>query len=178
MPSFNYYYGQADPAKPYVSKAYANKGSLPPANAVRVAPPEPSGGKWPCLGQNGQWALREDHRGETGYVNGVQTEIKLVGPYPLGWSADPPPPTAEEERASSIAGCQAKLSEIDFKSTRSIRTIRVLEDRMAAMVGITDPEGLGAQLAAEKAFLAGLEAQAKAERAKLAALNGGGHVDG
>ena len=174
MPEFNHYYNQADPAKPYVSKVYANKGSLPPANAVRVAPPKPPAGKWPCLGQNGKWTLKEDHRGVTGYVNGVKTEIKGVGPYPAGWSPHPPPPTAEEARTMAIAGCRAKLNEIDAKSTRSIRAIRVLEELMAATVGISgDPES-SQKLATEKSFLASLETQAQAERAKLAALGGSG----
>jgi hypothetical protein len=171
MAEFNYYYDETHPLKPFSSESVANKGSLPPLNAIRTAPPAKQAGKWPCF-KNGAWSMVDDHRGETGYVNGVRTEIKDIGPYPSGWSATAPPPTEEELTERAIDECLAKLNDLDRKSTRSIRAIEVLKERIAENVGLTDPDGLSAQLAAEKAYLAGLEEQAKEERAKLATLRG------
>lgn len=42
------------------------------------------------------WEQVEDHKGKSGYVNGVPTEIKEYGPLPDGWSDTPPAPTIEE----------------------------------------------------------------------------------
>lgn len=169
MAEFNYFYDVNDPAKPFLRHCPANKGSLPPANAVRVAPPEAAPGRWPCLGPDG-WASREDHRGEIGYLDGSRTEIKLIGPYPDGWSAEPPPPSEEEEKAKAIGECLAALAGLDAKSTRALRAIEALRARIDA-----GEAGLGAELEAELAFLTHQENQARDERAKLAALNGVNH---
>ena len=37
------------------------------------------------------WEQTEDHKGESGYLNGAPCTIKDYGPYPAGWSATPPP---------------------------------------------------------------------------------------
>ncbi|MDR0620717.1 MAG: hypothetical protein LBJ61_02410 [Deltaproteobacteria bacterium] len=173
MTEYNYYFDDTDPLKPYRSECVANKGSLPPLNATRIAPPPEVEGKWRVF-KGGKWGYVEDHRGEEGYLNGVPTEIKALGPYPSGWSATPPPPTAEEIRAQSIAECQAKLAEIDLKSTRSIRAIKVLEDEISTTTGLAGNAELVQKLAVEKSYLSNLETQAKAERDKLAGLLNGG----
>jgi hypothetical protein len=39
------------------------------------------------------WEQVEDYRGETGYINGVYTEIKEPGALPEGWTTEAPPVT-------------------------------------------------------------------------------------
>lgn len=50
-----------------------------------------------------RWEQIEDHKGKSGYVNGVPTEIKEYGPLPEGWSDTPPPPTLDEAKAAKQA---------------------------------------------------------------------------
>lgn len=65
-----------------------------PNNATYTAPTFKKG-FIPCW--NGEkWGQVEDHKGESGYVNGQPHEIKEYGPLPEGWSDTPPPPTIEE----------------------------------------------------------------------------------
>jgi hypothetical protein len=52
------------------------------------------------------WGQVENHKGEKGRLNGVETEITEYGPLPDGWATSPPPPTLEEAKA-------AKLKEIN-----------------------------------------------------------------
>ena len=60
----------------------------------------------PCMVESGfiphwngaQWEQVEDHKGESGYVDGQPYAIKEYGPYPEGWSGTPPPPTPEEQQ--------------------------------------------------------------------------------
>jgi hypothetical protein len=163
MPEYNHYYDDGHELRPYRTSSVANKGSMPPRNATRTAPPAEKEGKWPCFA-DGAWVYVDDHRGEIGYVGGKRTEIRDIGPYPDGWSAQPPPPTAEEVREAAIDVCLMTLNGLDAKSTRSMRAIEVLRARLA------DGEDAQAELDGELAFLADLEGQARDERAKLAAL--------
>jgi hypothetical protein len=65
---------------------------------------------------NGEaWEQVENHVGEKGWVNGVETEITEYGPYPEGWSDTPPPPTLEEAK-------EKKLKEINDAKWAAIRT--------------------------------------------------------
>jgi hypothetical protein len=161
----NYYFDETSEMKPFTFHAMANPGTTPPRNATREKPPlydeEKQAfpkGFWVIWNGSG-WETTEDHRGESGYLDGVPTEIKEVGPLPEGWSETPPPPTAEEVKAQKIAALQAELSALDQKSMRSIRAIGVLED--------DDPDK-----AQEKYLLAIIEDKVKAIRAALAALKG------
>jgi hypothetical protein len=77
-----------------------NPGSTPSHNCTFTAPVLIAGyiPKW-----NGSaWNQVENHRGEKGYVNGVETEITEYGPYPEGWSDTPPPPTLEEAKEKKL----------------------------------------------------------------------------
>ena len=169
MTEYNYYLDTSHPLKPYLRHCVANKGSLPPPNATRTAPPPEVAGKWRVY-KGGHWDYADDHRGETGYVYGKPTAIKDIGPYPAGWSETPPQPTAQELKNRAISEALAKLNEIDSKSIRPIRAIKRLEEQIAATAGISGDSGLAAELGQEKVCLAGLEDQARAERAKLAEL--------
>ncbi len=42
------------------------------------------------------WEQVENHVGESGWVNGIPFTIKDYGPYPDGWSTEPPAPTPAE----------------------------------------------------------------------------------
>lgn len=85
----NYFWRDSDGA--YVRSALAYPGTLPPENAIRVAPPLADEGLWPQISADKSgWALAEDHRGKEGYVDGVRTMITQLGPLPAGWSDTPP----------------------------------------------------------------------------------------
>jgi hypothetical protein len=164
MPEMNYYYNQSHPLKPFTGQCLANPGSYPPDGAVRFPPP--SGypqGKHPAF-KDGSWVLIDDHRNESGYVNGQPFTIKDYGPYPDGWSTTPPPPTPEQIKQEAINQCLGKLAELDAKSTRTIRSIEVLRYRQS------NGENVTSELASEIAFLGNLENQAQETRAELAAL--------
>ena len=65
-----------------------------PNNATYTAPTFKKG-FIPCW--NGKkWEQVEDHKGESGYVNGQPHEVKEYGPLPEGWSDTPPAPTIEK----------------------------------------------------------------------------------
>lgn len=65
-----------------------------PNNATRTAPTLKKGFV-PCW-DGEKWGQVEDHKGESGYVNGQHHTINEYGPLPDGWSETPPPPTTEE----------------------------------------------------------------------------------
>ena len=67
---------------------------LLPNNATRTAPTVVEGKVPRWTGT--EWEQVEDHKGESGYVNGQPHTINAYGPLPDGWSDTPPPPTTEE----------------------------------------------------------------------------------
>ena len=104
-------------------------------------------------GQAG-WEQVENHKGEEGYVNGEPFTIKDFGPYPDGWSTEPPPPSQDELKAQRRAAILARLEELDAESVRPLRAIV----RGEATKDDTDK-------------LAALDAEAAALRLELAALD-------
>lgn len=101
----NHYY---DDNGIYTTSAPANEGSLPPAGAVREAPPSRPG-YWPKRNASDDgWELAEDHRGERGWLDGVPAVMRELGPLPDGWSSTPPSRT---EDASSREKRQAAFME-------------------------------------------------------------------
>ena len=56
------------------------------------------------------WEQVENHKGERGYLNGLPYTIIDYGPYPDGWSAEPPAPTQEEEYNRRRAEVEQKYS--------------------------------------------------------------------
>ena len=65
-----------------------------PNNATRTAPTLKKG-FIPCWDGKKRGQV-EDHKGESGYVNGQPHTINVYGPLPDGWSDTPPPPTTGE----------------------------------------------------------------------------------
>lgn len=82
-----------------------------PANATRQAPPDPIPGLTPCWNAIlDHWEMVEDHIGEEGYVNGLPYKIDDYGPYPPGWSTEPPPPEIMDQIAQIQAKYQKDIS--------------------------------------------------------------------
>ena len=61
----NYYFDNTNESRPYTHQLDANDDTLPPDNALRVAP-EFKEGLHPCE-NNGKWVLVEDNREKTAY---------------------------------------------------------------------------------------------------------------
>ena len=122
----NHYFDLKHPLRPYTHTAPANPGSMRPDNALRVALPFEFTGDGRAVKQNvspeyqnlwpgeikGAWVLIEDHRGEKGWLDGQETEIKDFGPLPLGWSAETPEPAPEEMEALELESDKAEAAEI------------------------------------------------------------------
>ena len=89
----------------------AEDSGLLPNNATRTIPTLVDGKVPRWTGK--KWVQVEDHRGESGYVNGVTTEIKEYGPLPDGWSVTPPPPTLDQLFAAMRASRDARLAATD-----------------------------------------------------------------
>ena len=84
-----------------------------PNNATYVAAPQAQTGH--VLRWNGSaWEQVESHKGEHGYLNGQPHTIINHGPYPDGWSATPPPLTAEELAAAARATRAGLLAASDW----------------------------------------------------------------
>jgi hypothetical protein len=175
MGTINYYFDDTHPMRPYLRELVGNKKEVffPQPNSTTVPVPERDDkggwpGLWPCW--NGAfWDMKEDHRGETGYVNRQPVKIADLGPLPAGWKTglEPTPLELKQRAKGEIL---YRLAELDAKSTRSIRAIGVLTNEIENTVGISGNPDLTARLANEKKVLAGLEAKAQAERSALAAI--------
>lgn len=74
---------------------------LLPNNATRT-PPTIVEGKIPRW-DGKKWGQVEDHKGESGYVNGQPRTINEYGPLPDGWSDTPPPPLLADAKAAKQA---------------------------------------------------------------------------
>ena len=127
--------------------------------ATPVAPPAARSGYIPCW--NGSaWELKEDHRGKTGWLNGRPHIITDYGPYPEGWSSEPPEPDEAELQAQRIAEIKARLQEIDLASIRPLRAkaagTATAEDEARYTELETEAAALRLELV-EPAGLAGLE---------------------
>ncbi|MEM7884993.1 tail fiber assembly protein [Morganella morganii] len=61
----NYYYNASHPLRPLIGQSYANEGSLPPLNALRIAP-DIKEGFCPCE-KDGAWINIPDYRGVTAW---------------------------------------------------------------------------------------------------------------
>ena len=117
----NYYFDDSDVFRPFTVAIPANKGSNHPLNALRIKPGSKSG-YWPCE-KSGKWTFIEDHRGERGYVDGKEFEIKTVGPYPNGWSKEEPPKSQEEQDRERLWAIDGELISLDNDSVRPLREI-------------------------------------------------------
>lgn len=73
----NYYFDNTNELKPFTHELEANDDTLPPDNALRIAP-EFKNGYWPCE-KNGKWILVEDHREKMVY--NIETKESSVVDY-------------------------------------------------------------------------------------------------
>ncbi|MBI0060371.1 tail fiber assembly protein [Gilliamella sp. M0320] len=73
----NYYFDNTNALKPFTHQLEANNDTLPPDNALRIAP-EFRDGYWPCE-QNGAWILIEDNRNKTVY--NIDTKESITVDY-------------------------------------------------------------------------------------------------
>ncbi|MWN91389.1 tail fiber assembly protein [Gilliamella sp. Pra-s65] len=73
----NYYFDNANELRPFTHELEANDDTLPPDNALRIAP-EFKDGYWTCE-QNGAWILIEDNRNKTVY--NIDTKESSVVDY-------------------------------------------------------------------------------------------------
>ncbi|KFA58980.1 Tail fiber assembly protein from lambdoid prophage DLP12 [Gilliamella apicola] len=71
----NYYFDDTNELRPFTHKLEANDDTLPPDNALRIAP-EFKDGYWPCE-KNCEWILVEDHREKTVYNIETQEPLKI-----------------------------------------------------------------------------------------------------
>lgn len=71
----NYYYDNTNEFRPYTHQLDANDDTMPPDNALRVAP-EFRSGHYPCE-KNGEWILIEDHREKIAYNIETQEAIEI-----------------------------------------------------------------------------------------------------
>jgi hypothetical protein len=118
----NYYFDHTHPLRPYTFAGDANPGSLPPDNALRIAPPAHGENQW-AAESNGTWILIDDYRGREGFLNGKPHTITDFGPLPERWCADPPPPTPEETAEARRAEIMAELDDIDRHTIRPLRAM-------------------------------------------------------
>lgn len=73
----NYYFDNTNELKPYTHELEANTDTLPPDNALRIAP-EFKEGFYPCA-KNGEWVLIEDNRNKTVY--NIDTKESITVDY-------------------------------------------------------------------------------------------------
>ena len=71
----NYYYDNTDDLKPYTHQLEANDDTMPPDNALRIAP-EFKDGYCPCE-QDGKWVLVEDNREKTAFNIETKEAVKI-----------------------------------------------------------------------------------------------------
>jgi len=83
---------------------------LVPAFHTAVEPPEVSSG-YAAFWNGSAWALVEDHRGETGYINGTAFVVTDLGAYPEGWSTTPPAPDPNKAIDAQIAALEATVTQ-------------------------------------------------------------------
>lgn len=82
MKDINYYYNDKHPLRPFIGQGYANIGSLPPLNALRITP-DFKVGFCPCE-KNGAWINVPDYRGVTTYDKKTARPVKIddIGELP------------------------------------------------------------------------------------------------
>lgn len=82
----NYYFDITNELKPFTHQLDANKDTLAPDNALRIAP-EFKEGYHPCE-KNGTWVLVEDHRDEIVYDIETKASAKVdyLGPIKIGFT--------------------------------------------------------------------------------------------
>lgn len=88
----NYYFNTEHTLKPFTHALEANENTLPPTNALRIAP-DLKEGYWPCE-KDGAWVFVEDHRCKTIYSTlnpAITEEVADIGEVKAGFTLDAPP---------------------------------------------------------------------------------------
>ncbi|MCX8583462.1 MULTISPECIES: tail fiber assembly protein [unclassified Gilliamella] len=82
----NYYYDNTNDLKPFTHQLEANDDTLPPDNALRIAPTFKEG-YCPCE-QEGKWILIEDNREKNAYNIETKETVKIdyLGPIKSGFT--------------------------------------------------------------------------------------------
>lgn len=126
------YYFDADGV--FTGSAPANPDTLPPPDALRVAPPQRPG-HWPVLNAaRDGWDLREDHRGRKGWLHGEHCQIATLGPLPEEWSETPPEP----ERESGIDDLRRAAYRAETDELRDLALSFQAEAEAWRLAGATD----------------------------------------
>lgn len=130
---------------------------LCPASATFQPPPQVPQGSVAVFVE-GSWQAAEDHRGNTGFVEGSPTVITSLGPLPEGWSTTPPvtPPLPlvvtplQARRALRAAGLieqvNAAISAADADTQDAWEYATVIERdnaiiaAMAVQLGLTEQD--------------------------------------
>ncbi len=120
MKEINYYYNASHPLRTLIGQSYANEGSLPPVNALRIEP-EFKEGFCPCE-KGGAWINIPDYRGVTAYdketaqpvviddVGELQDNLTLIVPdmdFPK-WNGKKWVTDKAAKKESDIAAAEAK----------------------------------------------------------------------
>jgi hypothetical protein len=149
MPRY-FYYDDSHPERPFTRMVYTNgKIALPPGTFTELVPETPGPGQVNCF-VDGAWVLKEDHRGEYGFLDGVSFMVNEIGPYPEGFTLQRPDEDQTEEwerlRKEDLL---RKLEEVDQKAIRPLREIAIA----ASSEDVEYSEGKLAELEAEAASL-------------------------
>lgn len=131
-----------------------NEWTALPADATTIQLPEQRSGFARVLSFTGDvWEYIEDHRGETGFIDGHPHTVHTLGPLPNGWSYTAPELSPEEAKTNRQNEIMQELSMLDLRSVRPVR---------AKLAGTATAE--------DERILSELEARATALRAELATL--------
>ncbi|WP_297893730.1 phage tail protein [uncultured Desulfovibrio sp.] len=144
-----------------------------PNNATYTAPTLKKGFV-PCW-DGKKWEQVEDHKGESGYVNGQPHTINEYGPLPEGWSDTPPPPSLSDAQAtkaaSIVAAHETALAGAIAMSDPTPSNVAV----EAGLLAVSDPEGLeyvhNALAAQRDALLVAVEAAQTVEAVQAIAVS-------
>jgi hypothetical protein len=113
------------------------------------------------------WEQIENHKGESGYLDGKPHAINAYGPLPDGWSDTPPLPTPAEIANARLAEIQARLREIDADRSRPLSDLALKQYEVFARQKLTALETERAALVEEKDAI---EAELKTLAAELDGL--------
>lgn len=118
-------------------------------------PPEPgSGFSLQYDHQADTWALVEDHRGESGYVNGEYVTIDGLGPLPEGWTLEPPilpdTRTPEQKREDDYRIEVDPIANAAMRARTEAEALRLVGDTEGAAAADAHADDLLRQFLAKK----------------------------
>ncbi|MBA5855871.1 tail fiber assembly protein [Morganella morganii] len=147
MGKINYYYNQDHKMHPYTGFSYANEGSLPPLNALRIEP-DFKEGFCPCE-KDGAWINVPDYRGVTAYNKETARPVKIddVGELPDNLTTIAPDvefPKWDGKRwvTDKVAKTENDIAEAEVKKQSLLSEATVIIDPLqdAVELGMATPE--------------------------------------